>query len=66
MFKERIKDGEVLVDFDFEGRHYNGIVQKYTGTSIRIEGESFKHTRFDKIKNLKLSDKDGNKIEDIL
>jgi hypothetical protein len=66
LFKDRINNGEVIADFDFEDKHYNGVVQKYTGTSIRIDDETFKHTRFDKIKNLQLSDKDGNKIEDIL
>lgn len=66
LFKDRISNGEIIMDFDFEDKHYNGVVQKYTGTYIRINDESFNHSKFDKIKNLELSDKDGNKIDDIL
>jgi hypothetical protein len=66
LFKDRINNGEIIADFDCEGEHYNGVVLKYTGTSLRMENDTFNNRKFDKIRNFQLYDSDGNKIEDIL
>ncbi len=70
LFKERIKNGEIIADFDYEGEHYKGVLRKYTGNDIILDDDTFsgnkRNGKFQKIKKLQLSDKDGNKIEDIL
>jgi len=70
-FKNSINNGEIFAEIIFKSGHsIFGKVEKYTGFEIRIIDESGKkfsepYIGGSSIKNIKLSDKEGNKIEDL-
>lgn len=37
-FKDRVLSGDVYTTFTYRGKEYSGILKRYTGNSIRIEG----------------------------
>jgi hypothetical protein len=73
-FKELIRSGAVLAEFDYMDAHYKGIVKKYTGTEIILSSDgmdtifsgSRQNGKFQRITNLKLMNKDGKEINDPL
>lgn len=69
-FKDKINNREVLVKLSYDGKYYEGIVRKYTGSELRIEDKDgnqiFVENEMDYRKTQKLDffDRNGNVVED--
>lgn len=69
-FKDKINNREVMIKLTYDGKNYEGIVRKYTGSELRIEDESgnqifvenFMETS--KTQRLEFFDRNGNPVED--
>lgn len=71
LFKDRIKNGEVFVEFTIDGQNYSGLVDKYSGYGgdIRIKnnrGEVIYTNNYFEPTDFKLVDKNGEQIKDPL
>lgn len=68
-FKDRVLNKEVLTKLNYNGKDYEGVVRKYTGSELKIEDDKGNQI-FNKnsiepsnILSLEFFDKEGNKIE---
>lgn len=69
-FKDKINNREVMIKLTYDGKKYEGIVRKYTGSELRIEDENgnqifvenFMETS--KTQRLEFFDRNGNPVED--
>ena len=73
LFKDRYSKGEILVDFNYDGIQYNGILKGWTGFKIKIENELGEvifsnmgqdDIKYNKIDSLEFTDKNGSEISD--
>ena len=73
-FKDKINNKEVKIDLEYDGKKYDGIVNRYTGSDLRIEDENgeiifnsgSRGVNTSKVGYLQLYDKEGNKIKNPL
>lgn len=69
-FKNKINNKEVMIKLTYDGKNYEGIVRKYTGSELKIEDENrnqiFAENYMDKSKTQRLEffDRNGDPIED--
>lgn len=69
-FKDKIRNREVIIDLTYNGIDYHGVVNKYTGSELKIDDEIgnsiFSENSMETIKtgNLKLTDRQGNEVGD--